>query len=106
MVGVDAVQDDVALEEAVLEPQRARQLRARLVGRGRVTIGLGDLDGGPEAGLGGGRIVEVPELVERGHGLHASGRSQAIGRWSIRLRAASQVTTPVTVALAGRQSAR
>ena len=75
VVGVDPVEDRVALVEPVLEPERPRQLGTRLVGRHGVAVGLGGFDRHAEARLGGGRVVEVPEVVERGHPRMLAGRS-------------------------------
>ena len=72
VVGVDLVEDRVTRVESVLQPQRTGQLRAGLIGGRRVAAGLGCLDGRAEPCFGGGRIVVVPEVVERGHDQDAS----------------------------------
>ena len=58
------IQHGVSLVDASLEPQRTCQLRQRLVGPGGVAGLGGGLDRGPEASLGGGRVVEVPEVIQ------------------------------------------
>ena len=84
MVGIHVVQDRVAFVEAVLEPERACQLRPCLVGGDGIAVGPGGLDHRAETCLRCGRIVVVPEVVERGHRRHRSaGRS---GQWTVSAR--------------------
>ena len=64
----------MALDEPPLEPHRPRQLGAGLVGCRGVAVGLGSVDRRAEARFGGRRVVEVPEVVERGHPRMLAGR--------------------------------
>ncbi len=65
MLGVDAIQLGVPVWEATLEAQRSCQLGARLGSPIGVSGSVELRESGSESSLGGGRVVVVPEVVER-----------------------------------------